>query len=327
MSLRKPRARVLHNYLSHLYTELGSGASFGGADQLFKTVKKENKYDISRRQVNEFLAKLDSYTLHKGARKKFKTQPVIVGGLFELHQADLMDMVSITAHNKGLRYILIVIDCFSRMAWAEPLKTKNASDMLGAFEKIYKRALTPEKLTSDKGSEFLNATVQHFFSAHDITYIPTHGLAKAQFVERLIRSLKSLLWRYFTFNKTYKFYDIIQKLMEENNNRYHTSIHMSPRDVNDANEKDVFNTLYGHMEHGEYEKQTPKYAMGDLVRISKWKHAFKKSYEENYTHEVFRIRDVLRGPLVQYRLYDMDYEPIIGKFYQPELVKVDKNEH
>jgi hypothetical protein len=100
---------------------------------------------------------------------------------------------------------------------------------------------------------------------------------------------------------------------------------MSPRDVNDANEKDVFGTLYGHLEHGKYEKQKPKYVLGDLVRISKWKHAFKKSYEENYTDEIFRIRDVLRGPLVQYRLYDKDYEPILGKFYQPELVKVEKD--
>ena len=326
MPLRKPRARVLYNYLLNLYTKLGTGGSFGGAEQLFKIIKKENKYDIKKRQVTDFLSKLDSYTLHKNARKRFKTQPVIIGTVNELHQADLMDMVSIMAHNNGMRYILVVIDCFSRMAWAEPLKTKSAVDMLGAFEKIYKRTLTPEKLTSDKGIEFLNSTVQHFFISHDITYVPTHGLAKAQFVERLIRSLKSLLWRYFTYNKTYKFYDILPALMNEYNNRYHTSIHMSPRAVNNDNEKEVFNTLYGHMEHGKYIKQTPKYAVGDLVRISKWKHTFKKSYEENYTDEIFRISDVLRGPLVQYRLYDLDYEHIIGKFYQPELVRVDKNE-
>jgi hypothetical protein len=112
--------------------------------------------------------------------------------------------------------------------------------------------------------------------------------------------------------------------MEEYNNRYHTSIKMSPNEVNAVNEKTVFTTLYGDLETGEYIKQPPKYNVGDLVRISKWRHPFKKAYEENYTDEIFRIKEVLRGPIAQYRLYAMDYETILGKFYQYELVGVQK---
>ena len=268
---------------------------------------------------------MDSYTLHKLARKKFATQRVIVGGIAELEQADLMDMVGILAHNNGMRYILVVIDCFSRKAWAEPLKTKGGSDVVNAFKKIYQRTVTPENISSDRGQEFRNILVQNYFAEQDMVHILSYGNAKSQFVERLIRTLKALLWRYFSHNKTYKFYDILPRLMDEYNNRYHTSIHMSPNNVTAGNEKDVFMTLYGDLEQGVYNKQQSIFNVGDLVRISKWKHAFKKSYEENYTDEIFRVREVLRGPLAQYRLYDMNYESIMGKFYQDELVGVKEH--
>ena len=93
--------------------------------------------------------------------------------------------------------------------------------------------------------------------------------------------------------------------------------------MNPANEKYVFNTLYGDMETGEYIKPVAKFHVGDLVRISKWRHAFHKAYSENYTKEVYRIREVLRGNIVQYRLYDLNYEHILGKFYELELVGVN----
>ena len=251
MSLRKPRPRVLHNYLLQLYTKLGTGASFGGLESLYRSVKKENKFDISRNDISDFLSKINSYTLHRPARKKFPTQRVIVGGPSELHQADLMDMVGIMAHNNGLRYILVVIDCFTRKAWAEPIKTKSGADMVDAFRKIYQRTATPEKISSDRGVEFLNSHVISFFNEHNISHVLSFGNAKSQFVERLIRTLKALLWRYFTYNKTYQFYDILPRLMDEYNGRYHTSIHMTPNEVNETNEAIVFDTLYGDLEKGE----------------------------------------------------------------------------
>ena len=211
MSQRKPRPRVLYNYLLQLYTKLGTGSSFGGSEALYKNVKKDNKYDISRSDVVNFLSKVNSYTLHRPNRKKFKTQRVIVGAVAELHQADLMDMVSVMAHNNNMRFVLVVVDCFSRKAWAETIKTKSSADVVAALKKIYQRTQTPEKISTDRGVEFLNSSVQKYFLEHNISHILSFGLTKSQFVERLIRTLKALLWRYFTHNKTYKFYDILPR--------------------------------------------------------------------------------------------------------------------
>jgi hypothetical protein len=147
----------------------------------------------------------------------------------------------------------------------------------------------------------------------------SHGNQKAQFAERLIRSLKAMLWRYFDHNKTYKYVDILTKLLATYNTRFHSTIKMSPNEVNEQNAKQVFNTVYGDLVSERIRDMKPKFRTGDFVRISKWKHAFEKAYEETYTKEIFRIRQVLDGYVIQYRLADLHNEDILGKFYEFEL--------
>ena len=59
---------------------------------------------------------------------------------------------------------------------------------------------------------------------------------------------------------------------------------MKPADVNKSNENQVWITLYGHR-LGEF--PLPKFKVGDIVRISKYKNIFKKGYEANFTEEKF----------------------------------------
>ena len=148
-----------------------------------------------------------------------------------------------------------------------------------------------------------------------------YGLSKAQMAERLIKSLKSLLWRYFSYNHTYKYIDILQKLLTEYNNKYHSSIKMAPNSVTPDNSKEVFNTLYGSFEHEVPPKKPPKFRIGDFVRISKYKRAFEKGYTQSYTTEIFRVRRVVYGYITQYRLSDMQDDDILGKFYENELIR------
>ena len=70
-------------------------------------------------------------------------------------QADLVDMQTFEKENKGYRYILTVIDIFSRYAWALPIKSKRREDVRDAFKLIFKEA-KPEKIQFDDGKEFYN---------------------------------------------------------------------------------------------------------------------------------------------------------------------------
>ena len=94
-------------------------ASFGGVQRLVKAGYK-------RKEVTEWLKTQRPYTLHKPARKKYPTRPTRTSHAHAQWQADLNDMLSYK--DQGFRYILTVIDVFSRYAWALPLKTKKGEE-------------------------------------------------------------------------------------------------------------------------------------------------------------------------------------------------------
>jgi hypothetical protein len=299
---------------------LGTGGSFGGARSLYEKVLDDHKYAISKADVVSFLKNIDSYTLHAPARKKHITQRVIIGSVNELHQSDLMDMSSLAQFNNNFRFIIVVIDCFSKKVWAKALKNKTGESVVEALEQIYHSTPFPDTFESDFGSEYKSSKVKSFLRNNNVLQIMPYGLTKSQMAERVIRTLKSLLWRFFNHNNTYKYINILPKLLLEYNNRIHTSTKMKPNDVNETNEKEVFNTLFGDLEKEVPKTHTPKFRIGDFVRISKYKHIFEKAYTQNYTEEIFRVRAVLDGFITQYRLSDMQDDEVVGKFYESELI-------
>ena len=104
-------------------------------------------------------------------------------------EADLVIMDSLSKENNGFKYILTVIDVLSKYAW-EPLKTKSGENLVKAFEKILKKGRKPEKLHSDKGTEFTNRLFQTFLKKKKIFFFTTYNETKASVVERFNRTLK-----------------------------------------------------------------------------------------------------------------------------------------
>ena len=120
----------MDEYLTQVYYNPKRSGSLGGVERLYRDVKKEGKYDISRAQLKKWLMKQDTYTLHKPARRHYKRNRVIVGGIDELWQMDLADMQVIVTENDGYRYLLVCIDVFSKFVWVIPLKTKTGPVVL-----------------------------------------------------------------------------------------------------------------------------------------------------------------------------------------------------
>ena len=170
--------------------------SFGGADNLQRYSKKP------RKEVSEWLMGQDAYTLHKPVIKRFRRRHTFSKGINDLFQADLVDMSALSRYNDGYRYLLCCIDVFSKRAWAVPLRNKSGESVKEAFEQIFKDEI-PNMIQTDKGTEFVNATVQALFTHHDIKhYTSENEDIKAVVVERFNRTLKNKMWRYFTFAKT-----------------------------------------------------------------------------------------------------------------------------
>ena len=131
--------------------------------------------------------------------------------------------------NKGIRYLLMVIDVFSKFGWIRPLKDKRGQTVADAFRSIFREraARKPKMLWSDKGSEFFNAIMKDLLSKNGIKLYTTENEEKSSVVERWNRTMKEKLFRMFSANNNTIYWDKLDKLVDQYNHRFHSSIRMT----------------------------------------------------------------------------------------------------
>ena len=303
--------------MERTYYNLAGPGSFGGVKALARNA--ETDMDETR----EWLRGQETYTLHKPLRRKFLRRKTFTVGIDHLWQIDLVDVASLSRYNDAHRFILTCIDCFSRFAWAVPLKSKKAVAVRDAFAAIVEGGMRkPTYLQSDKGSEFLNATFQAYLQQSGIRFYTSQNAdIKCALVERFNRTLKSRMWRYFTYKNTLRYVDVLSDMMKSYNDSYHSAIKTAPSLVTIHNEDKVRRVLYPEKSRG---KPKWKFAVGDKVRLAQEKREFKKGYLPGWTREIFTISERIPTSPPTYRLVDYANEAIEGKFYAQELQAVNK---
>src|SRR2546425_11621986 len=120
---------AIERQLRNVYYATGDPGSYGGVERLYQRAR-ELGIPVARDQVRAFLAKQLSYSLHRPVRHKFARNHTYVGHIDQQWQADMADMQQYAADNDGNRYILTCIDILSRYAWAVPIRSKSAPDMV-----------------------------------------------------------------------------------------------------------------------------------------------------------------------------------------------------
>ena len=219
--------------------------------------------------------------------------------------------------NRGVKYLLAVIDILSKYGWLIPLKDKTGKSVASALKTIFKER-KPEKIWVDKGKEFYNKDVKDLVELYS-----TEKEEKSSVVERWIRTMKEKMWKYFTDKNTNIYIDILPSLVKDYNNTRHSSIKMTPvKASKKENELTVWRNLYP--EHLEIHDINPKFSVGDQVRISKKKKTFEKGYTTRWTEEIFTIVEVKRSRPPTYKIADLNGEEIKGSFYEPELQKTSQ---
>ena len=139
-----------------------------------------------------------------------------------------MEMQAFAQQNKGYKYILMIIDVFSKYDWAIPLKSKTGVEVRRAFQPLWKTQTPPKKLWTDKGKEFYNKHMNELLRKHDVELYSIQNEEKSCVVERWNRTVKRNMWKYFTTNNTTNYIDVIPSLVEKYNNTYHRIIKCTP---------------------------------------------------------------------------------------------------
>ena len=227
-------------------------------------------------------------------------------------------MQLLSRYNKGIRFLLCVIDIFSKYGWVIPLKDKKGISIVKAFQIILKQSNSkPNKIWVDKGSEFYNDYFKKWLRDNDIVMYSTRNEGKSVIAERFIRKLKGKIYKYMTSISKNVYIDKLDDIVDEYNNTYRTTIKMKPIDVKDNT---YINT------NKEINNRDPKFKVGDPVRISKYKNIFAKGYMPNWSEEVFVIEKVKNTVPWTYGINDLNDEEIIGTFYEEELQKTNQEE-
>lgn len=203
--------------------------------------------------------------LHKPVKKKFRKRKVIAKGVDSIWAADIVDMQYYASSNRGYKYILMIIDVFSKYGWAIPIKTKKGIEVCNAFKMLWKQkqqheaknfAAVPKMLWTDKGKEFLNKEMNTLLQKYNVHLYWTENEEKSCVVERWNRTIKQMMWKYFTKNETGVYINILPKLIEKYNNTYNHAIKCTPTDARKpSNYKHVFDALYKKKDKRQKEEE------------------------------------------------------------------------
>ena len=135
--------------------------------------------------------------------------------------------------------------------------------------------------------------------------------------ERFIKTLKNKIYKHMTTISENVYFNDLDDIVDKYNNTVHSLIKMKPEDVND-------DSFVQHNE--ETNKKSPKFKVGDNVRISKYKNIFPKGYTTYWSEEVFVVNKVQNTVPWTYLINDLNGEEIKGSLYEKEFQKTDQKE-
>ena len=192
-------------------------------EKVYKNIVSVPSYSA---KIAKFLKKNQTHSLHRRIVKTtFPRRRVVTHFPFQIHMADLMEFPKYKNVNKGYKYIMIFIDCFTKKIWISPMKSKNMNDSVIAMDKIIGEfEHIPNSLITDAGTgEFINYKIKALLDRYKIHHYTINSKLKAMMAERVIRTIKERLSRYFTENNTKIWIDVINNIVSNYNKTPHSS--------------------------------------------------------------------------------------------------------
>ena len=164
----------------------------------------------------------------------------------------------------------------------------------------------------DQGGEFYNNLFKRFLKINNVEMYPTYNEGKSVVVERFLRTLKNKIFKHMIAISKNVYFEVLDDIVNECNNKVHRIIKMKPTDVPSDSYAEY---------NGDYNVTKAKFKVSDCVRISKYKNTFAKGYMQNWSGEVFVISKTNNAVPWTYVINDLNGEKIAGSFYEKVLQK------
>ena len=236
----------------------------------------------------------------KPPKKNYNTNKTDVYYIDDIWSLDVLDLKDYgTENNRGYRYVLVVIDNFSKFGWTVPIKNKNAQTIKDSFENILINSKRkPNLIESDRGKDFYNNIFQDFLNRNNIKLYSRNSSYGAVFAERFNRTIRDLLKKSVFEQGDAKWIDVLPKITKQYNNRIHSSTKLTPIQASlKKNEGFVYKNLLD-----KRKKITPKFQINDLVRTADLKKTFSKSDTTNWSYKLYKITEIINDTIPSYHI-------------------------
>lgn len=195
--------------------------NYCGAEKLKIILNRAYPYEKFNTEEIEYVIKTQLvYQLHKKQTVKRIRSHVVSYDLNDTWIIDTIVLSNLATHNNNYGYILLVLDVFSRYAYARAMRTNTANEALEMFEEIVKEAgSNPRSLISDGGSEWKGNFDKYCKNnnIHRIVIIAEYNHRPMGIIDRMCKNLREVIIKQFVVNQQTKL------IMQEGNGR---AIHM-----------------------------------------------------------------------------------------------------
>ena len=236
----------------------------------------------------------------KPPKRNYATNKTDVYHIDDIWSLDILDLKDYgPGNNRGYRYVLVVIDNFSKFGWTSPLKNKNGQTIKDSFENILRSSKRkPNLVESDRGKEFYNNLFQDFLNKNNIKLYSRNSSYGAVFAERFNRTIRDLLKKIVFEQGDAKWIDVLPTITKQYNNRIHSSTKLTPIQASlKKNEGYVYKNLLD-----KRKKVKPKFQINDLVRTADLKKTFSKGDTTSWSYKLYKITEIINDTIPSYRL-------------------------
>jgi hypothetical protein len=312
--------------INQLFTTPSEPGSFTAAATFRKNHKK-----FSLKKIQSELEGNEVYTLHRQVRRKFPERKVVVAGISDQWQIDLLDIHKQKIANSHMCFLLTCIDVFTRYAWVVAIKNKEAKTCRAAFETIFAQTKPPKYILSDAGNEF-KGVCRKLFNELNIVHLDTKSRHKAMVVERFNQTIRQKISEFVTWNKkengSSRFIDKLPELVQSYNATIHSSLGVSPDSINKSNEDAIRLKQYGPPANDPKNDDFIifKFKEGDYLRLVVDKALFEKGSTARWSEEVYIICQLNPTMPPTYKVMTLEGRELDWKYYSQEIQKISNKE-
>lgn len=290
-----------------IYIDPAHPASFSHPEKVHQYLRKEKGFkNVNLKQVKQALYSLNSYSQHKRLINKYSRMITRSDDADERWQIDLMKIENLTSNiDKPFKYLLLIIDVFTRFLFAVPLYDKSRKEVTEGLELIFlTTGKIPYSITSDAGLEFNNDNVRSLCKKYKINqFFSVPKITHASIVERVILSLRIKIGKMMTQLKNENIMNIIEYAVNSYNNSIHSSLGMTPAEANFGTGANRQLAQFTSMQRNTSKKERnganqeiSSLREGDDVRLPQFmayrEKQFKKAHVPTFGEDVYKIAKV-----------------------------------